>query len=161
MHRLAECFIIAIIMSERPQFTNESPVRREDECVDAGEYTQDKEQSQHQKRMHLGAFVIAVLREIKLPSIREWRREIQALTESGRRYNNGVDIAYGLKGSSMDMCVNVPSMRPLSAKQIEERRKLVAELRDPNFRQREQKFIQGIREVEQRRQSANSEASTP
>lgn len=24
-------------MSERPQFTNESPVRREDECVDAGE----------------------------------------------------------------------------------------------------------------------------
>lgn len=146
-------------MSEISQFTDKSPADQKGSHIDTGEHTRDEELSQNQKRMHLGAFVFAVLREIKLPSIREWRREIQALTESGRRYNNGVDIAYGLKGSSMDMCVNVPSMRPLSAKQIEERRKLVAELRDPNFRQREQEFIQGIREAEQRRQSASSETS--
>ena len=34
---MVDCFIIATIMSERPLSTNESPVRREDGCVDAGE----------------------------------------------------------------------------------------------------------------------------
>ena len=96
-----------------------------------------------------------------MPPLKKWGQLLRMLVDgSGSRYENGVDIAYGLNGSSVDMCVNVPSMYPLSAKQIEERRKLVAELRDPNFRQREQEFIQGMREAEQRRQSANSKAST-
>lgn len=37
LHRLVDCFIMATIMSEIPQFTNESPARLDDECVDAGE----------------------------------------------------------------------------------------------------------------------------
>ena len=147
-------------MSERPQFTDKSPAGQKDGHVDADEHTQNEKLSQNQKRMHLGAFAIEVLGLIKMPPLKKWGQLLRMLVDgSGSRYENGVDIAYGLNGSSVDMCVNVPSMYPLSAKQIEERRKLVAELRDPNFRQREQEFIQGMREAEQRRQSANSKAS--
>ena len=160
LHRLVDCFIIATIMSERPQFTDKSPVGRKDGHVDADEYTHKEKLSQNQKRMHLGAFAIEVLGLIKMPPLKKWGQLLRMLVDgSSSRYENGVDIAYGLNGSSVDMCVNVPSMYPLSAKQIEERRKLVAELSDPNFRQREQEFIQGMREAEQRRQSANPKAS--
>lgn len=144
-------------MSERPQFTNESPVRRDDECVDAGEDVSNEEMSQHRSSMRLGAFAIEVLGLIKMPPLRKWRRILRMLVEGGgNSYENGVDIAYGLNGSSVDMCVNVPSRYPLSAKQIEERRKIANKILDPNYRKREKEFIQRMRKAEQKRRSSDS-----
>ena len=92
-----------------------------------------------------------------MPPLRKWCRFLRMLVEGGgNSYENGVDIAYGLNGSSVDMCVNVPSRYPLSAKQIEERRKIANKILDPNYRKREKEFIQRMREAEQKRRSSGS-----
>ena len=77
LHRLVDCFIIATIMSERPQFTNESPVRREDECVDVGEVKPSTTEFCIVLRVRIGEIATANLETVAMSETAEVVRPLE------------------------------------------------------------------------------------
>ena len=77
LHRLVDCFIITTIMSERPQFTNESPVRREDECVDVGEVKPSTTEFCIVLRVRIGEIATANLETVAMSETAEVVRPLE------------------------------------------------------------------------------------
>ena len=74
---MVDCFIIATIMSERPLSTTESPVRREDECVDTGEAKPSTAEFCIVLRVRIGEIATANLETVAMSETAEVVRPLE------------------------------------------------------------------------------------
>ena len=141
---------MATIMSERPQFTNESPVRREDECVDAGEAAVEHGDQQRTRAIGTAAAKGAETETMTAATIpttitsrfeawREKRREERRIAREKESRNVIGPIAdyvsFGLRGAPAGTLFNVPSVYPATPTQVAYERRMRRQMRDPEGQQ--------------------------
>ena len=133
-------------MSERPQFTNESPVRREDECVDAGEATLESQPLWRRLRTWLMGVVaiqgtesgdmslLNVIDKNKSKNDDKSSKRIRRVTSPRKIIGPVVDeVRYGLPGAGTNVMVNFPTARPLSARMRADRERTLRGMYTPEY----------------------------
>ena len=134
-------------MSERPHFTNESPVRREDECVDAGEAaTGYGDQSQTlaigtaaAKGVETEKMTAATIPATTTSSRFEvWRKKRREERKTARReeYRNVIGpiadyVSFGLRGAPTGTLFNVPTIDPATQTQVAYERRMRRQMSEP------------------------------
>jgi hypothetical protein len=133
-------------MSERPQFTNESPVRREDGCVDAGEAAVEHGDQQRTRAIGttaakgaetepMTAATIPTTITSRFEAWRERRREERRIARE-KEFRNIIGpiadhVSFGLRGTPAGTLINVPSVYPATPTQVAYERRMRRQLRDP------------------------------
>ncbi|MEA1304473.1 hypothetical protein QU665_05210 [Actinomyces oris] len=144
-------------MSEGPLSTNESPVRQDDECVDAGEATLESRPLWRRLRTWLmGAVAIHrtesedmsllnVIDKNKSRGDDKDSKRIRRVTSPRKIIGPVVDeVRYGLPGAGANVMVSFPSARPLSARMRADREKTLRGMYTPEYQARFWKTIADI-----------------